>query len=109
LENVTAILLSNTGAGVTVENFYEVQQEVHNPMVIFMEKGTDKVIKYFRIAAETMNELNSMFKLKYFDTPDLPEGRYQKFGGGYFVGCGPCQDETKVNKKARTAATVQAS
>ncbi|MEH7440503.1 hypothetical protein V7182_23935 [Neobacillus drentensis] len=105
MENITAVLIPNTGAeNLTENNFYELQQEVHNPMVIFLKKGTNEVIKHFRIAANTMEQLTDMFKYKYFDTPDLPEEQYVTFAGGYFIGCGPKNAVKK--KKDLTAATV---
>jgi hypothetical protein len=101
LENITAILIPNTGAeNLTKDNFYDLQQEVHNPVVIFLKKGTNEVIKHFRIAADTMEQLTDMFKHKYFDTPDLPEERYEVFGGGYFVGCGPYEGDVEENDAA---------
>jgi hypothetical protein len=108
MENVKAILLPNTEVeNLTVENFYDSQEKVHNPMVIFMKEGTNEVIKYFRIAAKTMEELKEMFKYKLFNTPDLPEEQYVTFAGGYFIGCGPCEEEKTVKKKKDlTAATV---
>jgi hypothetical protein len=109
VKNVKAILLSNTGKGVTADNFYEAQQEIHNPMVIFMDESNNELIKHYNIAADSMEQLTEMFKLKYFETTDLPEERYEKFAGAYFVGCGLLEGKTFINKKARTAATVQAS
>lgn len=92
--NVKAILLPNTEIErLTVENFYDSQENVHNPMVIFMKEGTNEIIKHFRIAAKTMKDLELMFKYKYFDTPDLPEEQYVTFAGGYFIGCGPCEEK----------------
>jgi hypothetical protein len=92
LKNVKVILLSNT-ENLTVGNFHDSQEEVHNPMVLFMDTTTNTVIKHYHVAAKTMERLNLMFKLKYFDTPDLPEDSHEKFGGGYFVGCGPRKEE----------------
>jgi hypothetical protein len=108
MENLKAILLPNTEVeNLNVENFYDSQEKVHNPMVIFMKEGTNEVIKYFHIAAKTMEELKDMFKYKYFDTPDLPEEEYVTFSGGYFIGCGPREKTNAVKKKKDlTAATV---
>ncbi|PCH30458.1 hypothetical protein CPH95_00005 [Campylobacter sp. 1] len=87
MANIKAMLLANTEEeNLTVENFYQHQEEVHSPMVIFMNTETTEVIKHYRIAADTEEKLTLMYKLKYFDTPDLPEGKYEKFSGCYFVG-----------------------
>lgn len=94
MKNVTAMLLANTDLEkLTLETFDEVQKTLHKPMVLFMEEGTNEVFKYFNIAAKTMEELNQMFKYKYFDTPDLPEGEYVTIAGGHFVGVG---EETSI-------------
>lgn len=85
--NVKAILLPNTGAeNLTAENFYDSQQEVCNPMVVFLDTTTNEAIKFYRIAADTMEVLEFMYKFKYFDTPDLPEETYEKYCEAYFVG-----------------------
>jgi hypothetical protein len=104
LENVTALLLANTVAAknLTGEEFMEAQKELNQPMVIFCDKGKNKVIHQFNIVAETMDKLEEMYKLKYFETSDIPEGQYQKVCNAYFIGVGP-----KEIKKERTAVTVR--
>lgn len=91
MEKFRAMLIPNTEADLTVENFYDHQDEVHNPMVIILDSSvasTPKVIKHFHIAANTMDQLNKMFKYKYFETQDIEEGKHQKIAGAYFVGVG---------------------
>jgi hypothetical protein len=89
LENVTALLLTNSALeNITVDTFMDSQQILNNPMVIFYDKETNEVIKTFHIAADTMEKLTEMFKYKYFDTTDLLEDNYIKFGGAYFIGAG---------------------
>jgi hypothetical protein len=101
LENVTALLLANSAVeNVTVDTFMDSQQEVNNPMVIIFNHAKQELIKTFHIAAGTFEELTEMYKLKYFDTTDLPEDTYEKICGAYFVGVGPADI-----KKERTAAT----
>ncbi|MGX1402378.1 hypothetical protein AB7M70_011851 [Bradyrhizobium japonicum] len=101
MKNVKAIVLANT-ANLTVENFYDSQDVLHNPMVLFMEEGTNNVIKFFRVAAKSMESFKEMVEHRYFDTPDLPDERYVVVAGAYFVGCGPDEDIIKEH----TAATV---
>jgi hypothetical protein len=87
MENLKAMLIPNTEAeNLSVENFYDFQNEVRSPMLLFMDKESNVVIKHYRIAANTMDKLKTMFDHKYFDTLDLPEGQCEKFGGGYLVG-----------------------
>jgi hypothetical protein len=87
LENVTAVLFTNSALeNITVDTFMDSQQILNNPMVIFTKQGTNEVIKAFRIAADTMEKLTDMFNYKYFETTDLLEDNYIKFGGAYFIG-----------------------
>jgi aspartyl/asparaginyl-tRNA synthetase len=106
LENVQALLVPNSLAATTeteptAEEFMRAQEKINKPMVIFIDKQTNEYIKHYCIAAETMEELALMFKLKYFDTTTLPELEYKVFKGCYFVGVG----KTSENKKATVLVT----
>lgn len=94
MKNVAVMLMSNTS---THSNS---QQEVHNPMVFIINKVTRKTIQAFRIAADTIEDLNEMKKHMCFDTYDLPEGEGNRMHGAYFIGV--VEDIKKENEQLRT-------
>jgi hypothetical protein len=109
LENVKAILLSNTDIeNLTVANFYDSQEALHNPMVIFCNMETKETYGHFHIVAKDMEELVLMYETKVFYTSCVPEGEYERHYGAVFYGVKP-KKNIKRKKKERTAATVRSS
>lgn len=92
MENVKAIVLSNTvvsGNEVSNETFLKAQNEVNEPMVIFMEKETHEVKGVFKIVADTAEELEFMYDNKVFYSSSVEIGEYKKCFGAVFVGVDP--------------------
>lgn len=104
MDNVKAILLSNTDVDrLTVENFNDMQKELHEPILLFIQKDTYKykLLKYFNVVAEDLEELKLMFRYKVFYTSSIPEGEYGHQFGALFYGVG--KDLYKNKKKRSTA------
>lgn len=100
MENIKAIILSNTTAsGLNDTEFLKAQYDLDNPQVLFFDMKTNECLKSFRIAAKSMKQLEQMYHLKYFETPDIEDGKWEKCYGGYFIGVGQI-------KKAPAATSV---
>lgn len=105
MENVKAILLTNTAAvseEVPVMEFMRAQYTVNEPMVIFYDKKTESPMESFKIVAESIEELESMYRMKVFYTSSIPDGSVEKYHGAIFWGVDP-----EYKEKERTAATVR--
>lgn len=105
MENVKAILLSNTAAvsnEVPVMDFMRAQYQVNEPMVIFYDKESENPLESFKLVAESIEELESMYRMKVFYTSSIPDGAIEKHHGAIFWGVDPQYKENE-----RTAATVR--
>lgn len=93
MENIKAIILTNTTASeLSHEEFREAQNVMDEPMVLFLDIKTNECLKSFRIAAKSIEQLQQMYELRYFDTPDIEKGKWEKCYGGYFIGCGKIKE-----------------
>lgn len=107
MENVTALLLTNTAAvsgNISGDDFMKAQNEFNEPMVIFCNLHTQESYEHFRIVAEDMDDLERMYKEKVFYTSSIPEDEVKRYGGAIFVGV-----NADYYKKERTAVTVRSS
>lgn len=103
MANVKAVLLTNTVATGSVQEFVKAQGEMNEPMVLFMDKVTGKVIDTFEIVAQDVNDLYSMYEEKTFYTSSVTTGDTKHLYGAIFYGV----DNVLKKEKERTVAAVR--
>jgi hypothetical protein len=89
MTTVKAMLIANTVATKTTNEFLESQGEVNKPMVLFMKEGTNEIVKYFDIVAKDIEDLKFMFENKFFYTSNIKSGEVNIIDGRVFYGVNP--------------------
>jgi hypothetical protein len=98
LENIQALLVPNTTVNEdwTDQKFLDAQNEVNQPVVIFIDKTKNEVVKKINIVADDMEKLKFMYEHKYFETTDVPFGKCESFYGANFIGVLKAGEEQKT-------------
>lgn len=103
MENVKAYVLANSNLNaeeMSVDEFYETQQQLNSPVVLFMGIEDRKLYGHFKIESSTVEELKKMYESKVFYTTDLPEMEYEWHFGAVFVGVKPKEKSVQLQLNA---------